>query len=258
MPEFEMKPELSTKPEISATDGDATKKEHEIKQEQAAPNYLDFSIENVNSKTLEELQDLFSLLQEQFKASSAKLEKTRKQEQYQRTTMAYYQRRNDALLNILDESGLESQTHLDTDYKIPNDDEKRRIDLIIERVPRIAKTLKPLAQDLGEKGNKMTGSFTSKTINSNHFINMYLLETIPDLADDDLMQLEVNPQEADSWCRRNLPNLVNAQNVPITLDQILQMNQGQYAGVDFDLGIDGKLVLSPMAANTTGRKRRRR
>ncbi|KAI3405962.1 hypothetical protein KGF56_001181 [Candida oxycetoniae] len=198
--------------------------------------------DEIDDKSFEEIQELYIQLQDLFKKKSLELEKTFEEEKAQRMTLAYYLRRNQALLNILLTQADEQ------DHYISTKDQNQRINKIVQTVPRLSNKLKPLLSE----------SIDTSSLNPNYLINLYLSEKIPELINDDLIQLELNPQGTDAWCRRNYPNLINAHNKPITIDQLNQLNHEQYTGVEFDLGIDGKLVLSPMATSSTSKKRRRK
>lgn len=98
-----------------------------------------------------------------------------------RQTLAYFKRRNDAILDYLDTVEERKLATLDKD----------RLDALVERCPRIADTVMPIA-DLDDPQLK---------IHKKHYENLYLTEQISDLINDDVSPLEVDPTLAQWWCQ---------------------------------------------------------
>ncbi|CCG23045.1 hypothetical protein CORT_0D01970 [Candida orthopsilosis Co 90-125] len=212
--------------------------------ESTTPNQPD---DEIDSMPFDELQQLYHTLQDRFKAVSTELSKTYEEEQNQRKTLSYYQRRNQAILNILEY--LEDATTANGNASDSFD--TARVKQIVEKVPRLAKKLSPLIQD---------ASPSNTPISSSLLLNAYLMDHIPDLIDDDLASIEINPQSIESWCRRNQAtistNLVPGGIKPVTIEMLKRLNE--YNGVEFDLGVDGKLIVTPQATSSSSKKRRRR
>ncbi|KAI5970844.1 hypothetical protein CANMA_000004 [Candida margitis] len=226
--------------------------------------------DEINSMPFDELQQLYHTLQDRFKTVSTELATTYEEEQNQRKTLAYYQRRNQAILNILEH--LEDNNTINNN--MPIDDTAsavaQRIKRIVDKVPRLARLLSPLTHQHHNLSSSSTTSSSSSNIpiSSNTLLNAYLMEHIPDLIDDDLSSIEINPQSIESWCRRNYNNsnrnhnssntsLVSGTTAkPITIQMLNRLNE--YNGVEFDLGIDGKLIVTPQAASSSSKKRRRK
>ncbi|RLV95409.1 hypothetical protein JA1_000933 [Spathaspora sp. JA1] len=157
-------------------------------------------------------------------------------EKNQRIALSYYIRRNNALLSILNE--LEPTA---PETSVTTSD---RIKKIIETAPRLSKVLNPLIDD---------GDATT-TIKQNHLLNCILVEQIPDLINDDLINSEVNPQDMESWCRRHYPNLVSSKYKPLNVQNSGVVNE--YTGIDFPL-IDHEGNIDRQATNGVTKKKRR-
>ncbi|KAI5949723.1 hypothetical protein KGF57_004546 [Candida theae] len=206
--------------------------------------------DEIDSMPFEELQQLYHTLQEQFKVASSQLSSTFENEQSQRKTLSYFERRNQAILNILEH--LEDNSTTNDNFTSPNLFDTERINRIVEKVPRLAKTLSPLTQH--------PQLFANVAIPCNLLLNAYLIENIPDIINDDLTSIEINPQSIEAWCRRNrqsvTTNLVPGASKPVTLEMLKRLNV--YNGVEFDLGIDGKMIVTPQAASSSSKKRKRK
>lgn len=109
------------------------------------------------------------------------------EEQQQRQTLAFLKRRNNALLDLL---------HKVDDTPATTDDDK--IQRIIDRTPKLAKLLTPLLS-LNE----------NTIIDKSHFINCFIDEAVPDLLNDDISPLEINPQDFESWINRQKTTLTS-------------------------------------------------
>lgn len=213
--------------------------------------------DDIDTMPFDELQQLYHTLQDRFKTVSSELSKTYEEEQNQRKTLSYYQRRNQAILNVLEcfenTSTLTTTNNNTTSTPLDTFDADR-IRRIVAKVPRLAKTLSPLMQ----QHQQQEASPSNIPISSNLLLNAYLIENVPDLIDDDLTSIEINPQSIESWCRRNQhtigTSLVTGASKPVTIKMLKRLNE--YSGVEFDLGVDGKLVVTPQAASSSSKKRR--
>ncbi|KAI5962229.1 uncharacterized protein KGF55_003305 [Candida pseudojiufengensis] len=199
----------------------------------------------IDSKSLDEIQILYNQLQEKFKIVFTESNRLFENERNQRKTLAYYQRRNQAILDILEkfEEEEENEENGTKDDDTSKEIENNRIKQIISKVPRLKNTL-----------SKLIDSDQFKP-DSNTLLNLYLIEKIPDLVNDEFISLEINPQSADLWCNKNTP-FINGDYKPITLETLNNFNE--YSGTKFDLGVDGKLIITPQAASSSSKKRRRK
>ncbi|KAI5954496.1 hypothetical protein KGF54_002271 [Candida jiufengensis] len=216
--------------------------ELKIKQEPTQQqDLINIPDSEIDSKSLDEITILYSQLQEKFKTVATSLNTTFENEKNQRKTLAYYQRRNQAILDILekfeDEIPQETNGNIDS-----NEIEIDRLNQIISKVPRLKNTL-----------SKITTK--EEKLDSNTLLNLYLIEKIPDLINDEFISFEINPQSADVWCNQNTP-FINGDFKPMTLKSLENFNE--YNGTKFDLGVDGKLIVTPQAASSSTKKRRRR
>lgn len=217
----------------------------------AAPADAADADDEIDTMPFEELQQLYQDLQNQFKTASLQLSKAFEEERNQRKTLSYYERRNQAILNILECIEENSNNSTSNSHETTDPFDTERIRRIVEKAPRLAKTLSPLTTHR---------QFSNVPISSNLYLIAYLMDHIPDLIDDDLTSIEINPQSIESWCRRNrhsiAANLVSGASKPITIEMLKRLNE--YNGVEFDLGIDGKLIVTPQAASSSSKKRRRK
>ncbi|ODV81246.1 uncharacterized protein CANTADRAFT_36284, partial [Suhomyces tanzawaensis NRRL Y-17324] len=149
-------------------------------------------------------RNLYHQYKHQFKTAHDKSAELFSAEKAQRQALYYFQRRNNALLRILEEYN-KVEDHLDLESNA-FDDEK--IVRIAHTAPRLSHILKPIL-DL-QRGQSID-------VDRAHLVNLLVHETIPELINDDLLTIETNPQDPDNWCRRNVPNLVTAKFRPIKL-----------------------------------------
>lgn len=126
-------------------------------------------------------------------------------EKVQRQTLYSYRRKIDALLNYMaelegrDEESIEEPLALDS----------KRIEEILQRKPGLRKTLTPflqIAQNELPENIKFKKSYNA---------NLAVEELIPDIRQDELDTVEVNPQETEMWVRRNYPHLVVSKFRPV-------------------------------------------
>lgn len=125
-------------------------------------------------------------------------------EKSQRQSLTYFQQRNNALLKLIQEFDEEGQNRNTVEpHRITLEplsmESASRISTLIQRVPRLQAKLTPLLK-------LMNGS--ELEVEKQHLINLFLNEKIPENINDDLISMETNPQDIESWCRRNYPNLV--------------------------------------------------
>lgn len=147
---------------------------------------------------------IFEKYQERFRKVYAISQKLFMTERAQRQTFNHYQRRNNALMDLLNEV---EQPNNDQD--ILSDGDKLRLENLSELNPRLKNTLAPLlAIEDPTKNIKIKNSYK---------VNMLLHEGVPELISDDLDLVENNPQDSDFWIRRNYPHLVISKYKPIDL-----------------------------------------
>ena len=176
---------------------------------------------DLDQQSSEELHKIYEIYQNRFKSSMKKSNKLFESLQNQTFTLSYYYRRNQSLLTVLDELEHEQQEEGEEEEEDDigdddiGDDLMERMKKIIERMPRCKNSLIPFIK-----------LFENQKINKNELIDLYLLEKIPDLINDDLVKLQTNPQSIENWCIRNNPNLINLNYKPITIDNLQDYNSG--------------------------------
>lgn len=160
---------------------------------------------NNQQKDTKDYSKIFEKYQERFNKVYETSQQLFVSERAQRETLNYYQRRNNALLELLNQ--LEDNENTVEIDDILNDNDKSRIENIIEMNPNLKTLLDPLLHL--EKGNVQ--------LKRSYKINLFLQESIPELVNDDIDLIESNPQSSDTWIRRNHPNLVISKYKPIDL-----------------------------------------
>lgn len=126
-------------------------------------------------------------------------------EKAQRQTLYNYRRKIDALLDYMAEFEDRDEDPLDGPLAVDN----KKIEDIISRRPELKNTLSPLlqiSQDDSPADIKLKKSYN---------VNLTVDELIPDIPQDELDAVEVNPQETEMWVRRNYPHLVVSKFRPI-------------------------------------------
>jgi hypothetical protein len=138
-----------------------------------------------STKTPAQLE--YEHLQNQFNECYEISQRIFTEEQNQRQTLAFFQRRNNALLELI--CKVEPQPSLQVTV------DTARIEKIMETSNRLLNVLTLLVD------------FSPETeIDKLHYVNLYLNEMVPELVNDDISSVEINPQEVDSWVQReNLP-----------------------------------------------------
>lgn len=150
------------------------------------------------SKIYEELQEKFNKVF----AVSQKLFITDKT---QRQTLYYYKRRNDAILDFLDE--IDEELVADDPFDLSKD----RLDNLVSMSPDLAQILSPLQQ--------IASNAAPDTVLVKELLHADLpvYEMIPDTVNDELDTVEVNPQDTDMWIRRNYTHLVISKFKPLEI-----------------------------------------
>ncbi|QFZ28851.1 hypothetical protein EJF18_50068 [Clavispora lusitaniae] len=146
---------------------------------------------------------IYEQLQEKFNNEFAMSQKLFITEKTQRQALYYYKRRNDAILDLL--ADLED----DDPVNGPSPIDKDRVAHLMSLSPALANTLTPLHQILSSEDP------TSITVKESLHTDLPVYEMIPDLANDELDTVEVNPEETDMWIRRNYAHLVISKFKPL-------------------------------------------
>lgn len=149
---------------------------------------------------------IYEGLQERFNKVYSISQKLFVTEKTQRQTMYYYKRRNDALLDLLSEMEEESETD-DLPMTIDGD----RISQIISDNPDLTEILTPILE--------MASGQDPATIKmkESYNVDLAVVEAIPDIVNDELDTVEVNPQDTEMWTRRNYAHLVLSKFKPVEI-----------------------------------------
>lgn len=150
---------------------------------------------------------LMEKYQLKFNIAYARSQSLWKAEKVQRRALYAYQRKVNALLELLNSYEEDPAPVDDDDIRILRLLEDKNIN------PSVKKILQPL-QHFDEKTN----------ISNSHRINLYLAETIPEVVGDEVDHLEVNPQEPEAWVRRHYPHLVVSKFRPVAVSSTFVQN----------------------------------
>ena len=149
---------------------------------------------------------LFEKYQERFYKVYSVSQKIFQSEVSQRQALSFYQRRNNALIDLLDKFESKELVAPSTD-QAPADGVNSRIENLIAMNPRLLEVLTPLLSIDDPK----------QQFKETHKINLLINEAIPDLINDDMGNFELNPQDIEPWVRRHYPNLVISKYKPLTI-----------------------------------------
>lgn len=167
---------------------------------------------------------IYEDLQRQFFEVFALSQKLAVTEKAQRQTLYNYRRKIDALLDYSAELDGVEEENLDQPLVIDTE----KINAIIQGNPKLGETLAPLLK-IAENENPNEIEFKKS-----YAVNLAVDELIPDIRQDELDTVEVNPQETEMWVRRNYPHLVVSRFKPIEIrgkdvreysDPLTQMNK---------------------------------
>lgn len=160
-----------------------------------------------------DISKVYTELQDEFNRKYKKLIALFEQERKQREVLDFYQRRNNGIVDLIQELELQAnpqaQRPKETDSEDIIDEEElsKRIDSILELNPSLM-SLTPLKAILANDPNFK--------VDSQLKFNLFLHESVDELAANDLTKVEKNPQDIELWLRRNHPNLVLSRFKPIT------------------------------------------
>mmetsp|Transcript_7666 Transcript_7666/g.9492 ORF Transcript_7666/g.9492 Transcript_7666/m.9492 type:complete len:291 (-) Transcript_7666:24-896(-) len=233
IPEEEVKPdngnndvEVHSKFNANQADEESNKQQTEDNNEEAANGHENendrFKTENDDSDPefeqgyIDNAQDasssnkdyakLFEKYQERFYKVYSVSQRLFQNEISQRQTLNFYQRRNNALIDLLDKFESKESISPTTTQALPDAD-KSRIENLIAMNPKLQKVLAPL----------LTIDDPEQQFKETHKINLLISETIPDLINDDMGSFELNPQDIEPWVRRHYPNLVISKYKPLKI-----------------------------------------
>ncbi|SGZ56708.1 CIC11C00000001448 [Sungouiella intermedia] len=149
---------------------------------------------------------IYDALQERFNKVYSISQKLFVTEKTQRQTMYHYKRRNDAILDLLNE--LEDDEEI-SDEPLSIDEDK--ISQIIAAKPDLADVLDPVM--------KIASGQDPATIKvkDSYNVDLAVIEAIPDMVNDELDTVEVNPQDTEMWTRRNYAHLVLSKFKPVEI-----------------------------------------
>ncbi|KAM9895287.1 hypothetical protein OXX79_008178 [Metschnikowia pulcherrima] len=162
-------------------------------------------VEDDNSsdpKTVDGFTDynqIYESLQARFNKSYALSQKLFVTEKTQRQTLYHYKRRVNALLDVLRDIEGESAANIDEPLQIDHD----RLASLVTWRPELKECLQP-ALDISD-GSMMPSQIPLKR---SYGANLAVDEMIPELPNDELDTIELNPQDTDMWIRRHFSHLV--------------------------------------------------
>lgn len=166
--------------------------------------------ENETKKEVEDVEEslrnyplLFESYQERFHQAYALSQKLFEMERQQRQTLNYYQRRNNALLDVLEEFEDGDENNIDA----LSDKDRMRLENLINMNPRLKPTLETL---LNIDDSEMQ-------IRNTYNINLLINEIIPELAHDEVDNFELNPQDIELWVTRHCAHLAISKYTPMNL-----------------------------------------
>ncbi|CCE88611.1 Piso0_001383 [Millerozyma farinosa CBS 7064] len=182
-PETIKENDLEEHGEEELSDSDAFIKEAEKELNMSIKELKDYSL--VFDKYKEKFNKAYSLSQKLFDAERAS-----------RQTLSYYYRRNNAILDLLDDFGDSAESS-----NIPDGVDQDRLKNIIEMNPKLRK---PLSELLKVNEN-------SSTLSKQRYIHALVTESLSEFINDDITHLEMNPQDIEFWIRRNYPQLITSK-----------------------------------------------
>lgn len=189
----------------------------------------------------EDLSSVYELYKRRFQNAYTKSIQLFEHEQAQRQTLYYYQRRNNAILGILD-AYEESSGNQKTQVQDPVS-EIAKIDQILARSPVLAPELSKVKALLSQSESDISGLLLRKR----HLLDLYINESVPELINDDVASHENNPQSIHSWAKRNYPDLISVNFKPInfTTEGLAKEYIGNDLKIAFDLEDTSNLTNKP-------------
>lgn len=185
-------------------ENDHVKEENDDSDPEFEQGYIDNTQDPSSSN--KDYAKLFEKYQDRFYRVYSVSQKLFQNEISQRQTLNFYQRRNNALIDLLDKFESKESITPATDQALPDED-KSRIENLIAMNPKLQKVLGPL----------LTIDDPDQQFKETHKINLFVNEAIPDLINDDMSSFELNPQDIEPWVRRHYPNLVISKYKPLKI-----------------------------------------
>lgn len=131
-------------------------------------------------------------------------------EKTQRQALYYYQRRNQALLDLLAEFD-EDDSWLDEDEDAFWKRSSERVEKIVEQDPLLQPSLQPVMDIASRTRDSII--FLKRTAR----LDLAVAEMVPELHYDELDPVETNPQDIEMWTRRNYSHLVTSKFRPFEI-----------------------------------------
>lgn len=202
-------------------------------------SFLDIDLEIYDPNV--KFKNLYEKYHEMFKKVYSHSQNLFSLERAQKQTMRFYQRRNNAFLDVLDQfegffNNKIIKENLTTNKIVFNNIESLK--KIVKLSPQTNETLESLIEyystDSGTKTDNIEKNYYF--LQKKYLIDLFVNESIPDLVSDDLTMIESNPQDTKHWCRRSFPNLI-----PSTFNPLIFPSNGffyEYDENDFSMAHD--------------------
>lgn len=150
---------------------------------------------------------IYEQLQERFHKAYSLSQKLFITEKAQRQALYHSKRKNLALLEILRDVEKYEEAYDDLPLQI----DSARIERLIEAKPFLKNTLEPLIR-MGHHAPAATIE-----LKPSYPVNLAVDEAIPEVENDELDSVELNPQETEMWNRRNFSHLVVSKFKPVEI-----------------------------------------
>lgn len=170
-------------------------------------DFLSISDEPRNAQGEVDYNRIYDDLQDKFNKVYSISQKLYITEKTQRQTMYHLKRRNDAILDLLTELKA-SETEVSEE---PVDLDSDRLSAIMESKPELAQVLDPLLRmSKGEDAKNIQ-------LKDSYNVDLAVTESVPEIVNDELDTVEVNPQDTEMWTRRNYAHLVISKFRPVEI-----------------------------------------
>ncbi|GEQ70736.1 hypothetical protein JCM33374_g4415 [Metschnikowia sp. JCM 33374] len=201
-------PENGTQEQITSTPkvSEASQIISEPVSKEETSNSTDTSSDVVAVETVEgpttvdgfvDYNQIYEELQQRFNQSYAISQKLFIAEKTQRQTLYHYKRRLNALLDVLQDIEGDS-----TDIDEPLAIDTTRLSSIVAWRPELAQDLNPVLQMASDDLPSQI------PLKRSYGVNLAVDEMIPEIPNDELDSIELNPHDTDMWTRRNFMHLV--------------------------------------------------
>lgn len=248
---------------------------------ESAVNAIGSTAITSHSSSSKDYHKIYEKYHDKFKKVYAQSIRLFESEKSQRQTLAYYQRKNQALLRVLEEfetaNGYKEEP--DSVEQIFAGGDRSRLEKIVQQAPHLASSLGPIFQliageeqdvddedvDVDEDEPKNSKHIVETPENlilvqKRHYINLYINETVPDLINDDLISIETNPQDPESWTRRHYPNLTTSKFKPVHFpaNGLISEYIGNTFPIEFGDGESLVAVTTAASSNGSSGKKKRK